>query len=71
MISELSLNGCRNITGSGFTPLVKLKNLTRLDLYRTKIDSQVLLCIIKQNKGLQHLNLGIIFNTNQNLLVLY
>ncbi|XP_077293273.1 F box and leucine-rich-repeat gene 4 isoform X2 [Arctopsyche grandis] len=57
-LRELSLNSCRYISVAGFVPLISLKKLTRLELYRTKIDPQVLLCIIRQNKGLRHLNLG-------------
>ncbi|XP_026461887.1 F-box/LRR-repeat protein 4-like [Ctenocephalides felis] len=57
-IKEICLRNCANINSVGFQKLAKLRNLERLDLYRTNIETLQLLEILKHNKNLKHLNLG-------------
>lgn len=57
-ITEICLRNCANINSVGFQKLAKLRNLERLDLYRTNIETLQLIEILKHNKNLKHLNLG-------------
>ena len=57
-VSELGLRNCTNITKNGFSPLITLSHLERLDLYRTLIETNILCSILKENVNMRHLNLA-------------
>lgn len=55
---ELTLRNCSNISLEGFTSLESVSTLERLDLYRTQIEMQPLVNILKASPLLKHINLG-------------
>ena len=55
-LKELDLQSCENITD--FQSIGNLKNLTKLNLYRTKISSFDLAFILSSNINLEYLNIG-------------
>ncbi|XP_054288898.1 F-box/LRR-repeat protein 4 [Macrosteles quadrilineatus] len=57
-IKELTLRNCSHITGDGFNSLASTSTLERLDLYRTSIEMQPLISILKASPMLKHINLG-------------
>lgn len=56
--SELCLRNCTGITNNGFTPLTNFKNLERLELYRTLVETDILCLILRKNPHIRHLNLA-------------
>jgi F-box/leucine-rich repeat protein 4 len=63
-LSHLSLSSCREIVSNGFETIKSLKNLTNLNLYRTKIDQKSIIGIVKSCHELKVLNLGSCVNIN-------
>ncbi|KAK9501330.1 hypothetical protein O3M35_012066 [Rhynocoris fuscipes] len=57
-LKELSLRNCFKITKDGFEHLINISTLQRLDLYRTAIESEPLIEILKHSPKMQHINLG-------------
>lgn len=57
-LEELDLSSCRCIPKEAFEHLAELKNLTRLNLYRTTIAEPAMHTIIRSCTKLEHLNLG-------------
>jgi hypothetical protein len=61
-LTHLSMQSCNNIgfreNDVGFKELRHLKNLIGLDLYRTLVDQESIIEILKSCKNLKHLNLG-------------
>lgn len=56
---ELSLRNCSTSPPLlNFSCLANLKNLERLDLFQTVIESDLLLTMLESNPKLKHLNLG-------------
>lgn len=58
-VRELSLRNCYPSNSRDFAVLARLKNLERLDLFRCGIENLPLLNILKSNRHLRHLNLGL------------
>ncbi|XP_060609057.2 F-box/LRR-repeat protein 4 [Anolis sagrei] len=57
-LQELNLSSCDKLPPQAFNHIAKLHNLTRLILYRTKVEQTALLSILKFCSELQHLSLG-------------
>ncbi|CAB0010638.1 unnamed protein product [Nesidiocoris tenuis] len=57
-LKELSLRNCFKINRSGFECLASITTFQRLDFYRTNIEAEPLVKLLKQNPKLQHINLG-------------
>ncbi|XP_007422566.1 F-box/LRR-repeat protein 4 [Python bivittatus] len=57
-LQELNLSSCDKLPPQAFNHIAKLCNLTRLILYRTKIEQTALLSILNFCSELQHLSLG-------------
>ncbi|XP_046677806.1 F-box/LRR-repeat protein 4-like [Homalodisca vitripennis] len=57
-IKELTLRNCSRITSEGFNSLATVSTIERLDLYRTHIEMQPLVNILKASPALKHINLG-------------
>ncbi|KAL1137854.1 hypothetical protein AAG570_009550 [Ranatra chinensis] len=57
-IRELTIRNCFKVTAEGFEKLTKLSNIQRLDFYRTYIETEPLVKILKASPHLQHINLG-------------
>ncbi|XP_060598191.1 F-box/LRR-repeat protein 4-like [Ruditapes philippinarum] len=57
-LKELDIGSCKEIVSNGFYDISNLKHLERLNLYRTNIDQDALLRIIRSCTELKHLNLG-------------
>jgi hypothetical protein len=55
---ELTLRNCSEISACGFEELTNLSSLQRLDLYRTYIETEPLVKILKASPHLKHINLG-------------
>ncbi|KAJ8313740.1 hypothetical protein KUTeg_008301 [Tegillarca granosa] len=55
---KLDLQSCRGVDSGGVNLLCKLQNLQWLNLYRTQVDKNSVIQLIKVSKNLQHLNLG-------------
>ncbi|XP_046802768.1 F-box/LRR-repeat protein 4-like [Lucilia cuprina] len=61
-LRELSLRNCSTSPPLlNFSCLANLKNLERLDLFQTVIESDLLLTMLESNPKLKHLNLGEFF----------
>ncbi|XP_042298626.1 F-box/LRR-repeat protein 4 [Sceloporus undulatus] len=57
-LQELNLSSCDKLPPQAFNHIAKLRNLTRLILYRTKVEQTALLSILNFCSELQHLSLG-------------
>ncbi|XP_077274473.1 F box and leucine-rich-repeat gene 4 isoform X2 [Temnothorax americanus] len=57
-LNELSLRNCDSIKDQGFLCLENLESLERLDLYRTRIKTQILCKILRKNRQMRHLHIG-------------
>ncbi|XP_053143635.1 F-box/LRR-repeat protein 4 isoform X2 [Hemicordylus capensis] len=57
-LQELNLSSCDKLPPQAFNHVAKLCNLTRLILYRTKVEQTALLSILNFCSELQHLSLG-------------
>ncbi|KAI5710290.1 hypothetical protein M8J75_007379 [Diaphorina citri] len=57
-IRELTLRNCSKIDSKGFAHLATVRTLERLDLYRTSIETQPLVNILRNSPHLKHINLG-------------
>ncbi|XP_028578855.2 F-box/LRR-repeat protein 4 [Podarcis muralis] len=57
-LQELNLSSCDKLPPQAFNHIAKLCNLTRLILYRTKVEQTALLSILNFCSDLQHLSLG-------------
>ncbi|XP_008117345.1 F-box/LRR-repeat protein 4 [Anolis carolinensis] len=57
-LQELNLSSCDKLPPQAFNHISKLHNLTRLILYRTKVEQTALLSILNFCSELQHLSLG-------------
>lgn len=57
-LQELNLSSCDKLPPQAFNHISKLRNLTRLNLYRTKVEQTALLSILNFCSELQHLSLG-------------
>uniref|UniRef100_A0A1B6DHT4 F-box domain-containing protein n=1 Tax=Clastoptera arizonana TaxID=38151 RepID=A0A1B6DHT4_9HEMI len=57
-IKELTLRNCSNLTNVGFEVLATLNGFERLDFYRTSIESDPLVRVLKASPKLKHINLG-------------
>jgi len=58
-LRELSLRNCYPSNGRDFIILSRLTNLEKLDLFRCGIETIPLLNILRNNRQLKHLNLGL------------
>ncbi|XP_071803527.1 F-box/LRR-repeat protein 4-like [Asterias amurensis] len=56
-LQELDLSSVRILDSDAFDPLATLTNLTRLNLYRTRISEQVTIKIIRNSPKLEYINL--------------
>uniref|UniRef100_A0A8D8V7U4 F-box/LRR-repeat protein 4 n=1 Tax=Cacopsylla melanoneura TaxID=428564 RepID=A0A8D8V7U4_9HEMI len=57
-LKELTLRNCSKIDSKGFAHLATISTLERLDLYRTSIETQPLVNILRNSPRLKHINLG-------------
>lgn len=57
-LRELTLRNCSKIDSKGFAHLATIRTLERLDLYRTSIETQPLVNILRNSPYLKHINLG-------------
>lgn len=58
------MRNCFKITKEGFENLINITTFQRLDLYRTAIESEPLIKILKNSPKLQHINLGNLYSTS-------
>lgn len=57
-LKEIGLRNCVAVNEAGFLHLTSLSHLENLDLYRTTINTDSLIAILKANRNLRHLNIG-------------
>ncbi|OWF39443.1 F-box/LRR-repeat protein 4-like [Mizuhopecten yessoensis] len=57
-LKDLDIQGCSKIDGTDLLHLQKIPNLTRLNLYRSLVDTNSLVSLIKVFKNLEALNIG-------------
>lgn len=57
-LKDLDIQGCFKVDSVGILHLLKLTNITNLNLYRTLVDIHSLICLIRVFKSLEVLNLG-------------
>jgi len=61
---ELELRNCYLICDNGFSYLADLELLERLDLYKTRIETETLCKILQRNRRIRHLLIGNTENLN-------